>query len=471
MIEKYSVSWIRTYHTACSIEDLQGLMSAAEGQQRITLVNQYIHEFFDIQALRNGHFARAVLDPFSFSGKVPSRGQSAMGELHGIARCHLLAHSSGFIVFRLTVRSDEMQYSGLRDDTFFAGLERAFWVGDTPFRWFVDSNGGSVSGNARVPLNYTFLDLHERWRGRIVTPNQLCQWAEEGKTGCERLHELCLKGELHYPFPVSFGTQLEFGIDTGDPAELDQLVQAIAEPHAGHSLRTVFAREVTSTRWYLTENQAFTLVSPAAFDDVLDVLDSDRTQLLEFIGLRRAALRSVQRDTQQILSEARGVTRRRVEEWRMLLATTTDDYVLHDRVARLLEPVRVHMATAPSVRDPAILENQVRSNIMSFQSRLDFAGQRVGTLIGALFGVIAAVLTLGSVFQTIASRLWRVEVGQLADKHPITSVLIDLGVVTVSYFLTMVYIRRVSRRLPPTDARPGPSGFRRRWLVGRMRGR
>lgn len=471
LIDKYSVSWIRTYHTAHFAGDLHGLTTAAEVRQRLKFVDQYIHEFFDIQALRSGHFTRAVLDPFSFSARVPVLGQTSMGELLGVARCHLLAHSSGFIVFRLTVRSDEVQYSGILNDTFFAGLERAFWIGNTPFQWFIGSDGESMTGNARVPLNYIFLDLHERWRGRIATPNQICQWAEEGKMGCERIHKLCQKGELHYPFPVSFGTQLEFGRDTGDPAELDQLVQAVAAPHAGHSLRTVFAREVTSTRWYLTENQAFTLMSPAAFDGLLDVLDPDRTQLLEFLSLRRAALRSVQRDTQQILSEARGVARKRVEEWRMLLATTTDDYVLHDRITRLLEPVRLHLATAPSVRDPSILENQVRNNIMSFQSRLDLAGQQVSTLIGALFGVVAAVLTLGSVLKTIASRLWQVEVGQLADTHPITSVLIDLGVVTFSYLVTMVYIRRSSRRLPPADVSPdlSPLGWRR--LVGRVWGR
>lgn len=409
-----------------------------------------------------------MLDPFSFSARLPVSGQTAIGELLGVARCHLLAHSSGFIVFRLTVRSDEVQYSGVPDDVFFSGLERAFWIGNTSFRWFVGADGKSMTGNARIPLNYIFLDLHERWRGRIANSDQLCQWAEEGKTGCERIHELCHKGELHYPFPVSFGTQLEFGRDAGNPAELDQLVQAIAEPHAGHSLRTVFAREVTNTRWYLAENQAFTLVSPAAFDKVLDVLDPDRTQLLEFLSLQRAALRSVQRDTQQILSEARGVTRERVEEWRMLLATTTDDYVLHDRVTRLLEPVRLHLATAPSVRDPSILENQVRNNITSFQSRLDLAGQQISTLIGALFGVVAAVLTLGSVLKTIASRLLEVEVGQLADQHPITSVLIDLGVVTLSYLLTMVYIRRASRRLPPPDVSPGRSRRGGRWLIGRV---
>lgn len=469
MVDKYTVSWIRTYHTASFGKDLQHMMAAAEAGQRLKLVDRYVHEFFDIQSLRGGHFIRAVLEPFGFSGRVPVRGQDVMGELHGVARCHFLAHSSGFIVLRLTVRSDDVRHAGRPDDVFFASLERAFWVGNTPFRWSVDSAGESVTGGARVPLNYIFLDLHERWRGRIAAPSQLCEWAKEGKAGCERLHDLCLTGELHYPFPVSFGTQLELGLDSGDPAELDQLVQEIAAPHAGHSLRTVFAREVTNTRWYLTENQAFTLVSPAAFDGVLDVLDSDRTQLLEFLSLRRAALRSVQRDTQQILSEARGVTRKRIEEWRILLATTTDDYVLHDRITRLLEPVRLHLAAAPSVRDPSILEDQVRNNIMSFQSRLDLAGQQVSTLIGALFGVVAAVLTLGSVFKTVAARLWRVEIGRLADMHPITSILIDLGVVAIAYFLTMIYISRVSRRLPPADI--SPKLLRRGWrrLSGRER--
>jgi hypothetical protein len=445
-------------------------MDAVKCQDRLRSIDQYIHEFFDIQALRSGHFARSALEAFNFFGRVPVRDQAAMGEIQGVARCHILAHSSGFIVLRLTVRSDEVRYSESIDDVFFAGMERAFWAGDTSFRWFVGPSGESITGNARVPLNYIFFDLHERWRGRIATPDQLCEWSAEDKRGCAQLHRLCLEGELHYPFPVSFGTQLEFGIDAGDPAELDHLVQAIAEPHAGHSLRTVFAREATNTRWYLTENQAFTVVSPAAFDGVLDVLDADRTQLLEFLSLRRAALRSIQRDTQQILSEARGVTRKRIEEWRILLATTTDDYVLHDRVTRLLEPMRLHMATAPSVRDPSVLENQVRNNITSFQSRLDLAGQQVGTLIGALFGVIAAVLTLGSVFKTIASGLWRVEIGQLTDRHPVTSILIDLGVVTFSYLLTMIYIRHVSRRLPPPDVNVDRWWLDLQRLVGRVCG-
>jgi len=108
LIDKYSVSWIRTYHTARFIGDLRGLATVGEGQRRIKSVDQYIHQFYDIQALRNGHFARAVLDPFDFSGRVPVHGRAEMGELRGTARCHLLAHVSGFIVLRLTVRSDEV---------------------------------------------------------------------------------------------------------------------------------------------------------------------------------------------------------------------------------------------------------------------------------------------------------------------------------------------------------------------------
>ncbi|MGH3990841.1 MAG: hypothetical protein ACRDSN_00075, partial [Pseudonocardiaceae bacterium] len=71
------------------------------------------------------------------------------------------------------------------------------------------------------------------------------------------------------------------------------------------------------------------------------------------------------------------------------------------------------------------------------------------------------------VLKTIASRLLQVEVGRLADQHPITSVLIDLGVVTFSYFLTMVYIRRTSRRLPPADVSQDLSWLGWRRLVGR----
>ena len=129
-------------------------------------------------------------------------------------------------------------------------------------------------------------------------------------------------------------------------------------------------------------------------------------------------------------------------------STTTDDYVLHDRISVFLVPLNQHLRTSSSVRDPALLEEQVRRNIDAFQTRIELASQSVSTLIGALFAVVAAVLGVGSVIRVAAAAHESIPLSQFPDAHPWLNSSIDILVTVLAFALTFAFIRRAGNRVP-----------------------
>ena len=277
--------------------------------------------------------------------------------------------------------------------------------------------------------NLLFLAAHEILVRGDFTLEELVPFAEDGPDGNARLHELSRRGELSHPFPVTFGTHIEV-IDPSLPSltfceDLVDRVMTATETGtlaANHAL----VDGTTATPWYLFENQSFVFL-PAS-DGANGVYDPDRVRLLEFATLRRGALRSIQRDTQRVLTGGSDVSRRRIDEWRLLLATTTDDYVLHDRISSLLVPMAQHLRSNSAARDPERLELQVRANINSFQARVERASQSVSTILGALFAVVAAVVGLGSLAKAIVAAQLDLSASELAEGHTWISSGIDFAV-------------------------------------------
>jgi hypothetical protein len=445
-----TITWIRAYHTR-RLERADAIIGTLHRAGLVTPLDDTAIGFFDIQALRSSHFASAL-------GPALGVRMEDGGELMRV-RSHVLAHASGFLVLRLTLSSDDNPSLADLTPERLRTFERMPWNA-ARVTWQLAEQ--EFEAGLREALNVLFLVIHEqmvRGRHRLET---IVEQARDTPLGNRRLQELATRGELSHPLPVSFGTIVEV-VDAQLAGDLSACVEyvdsAMQGAVAGESPASSGVVDASSARpWYVFENQAFVFTGPAEPDPLTGVYDPDRLRLLEFLTLRRGALRSIQRDTQRVLTGGRDVSRRRIDEWRLLVATTTDDYVLHDRISQLLVPLKQHLRTSTSVRDPHLLEAQVRQNIDSFQARIDLASQSVSTLIGALFAVVAAVVGVGSVLKVALAERLALPLSELPDRHPWLSSGVDIVVTVGAFVVTWLLIRQAGNRVPAL--RPFRSGRR-----------
>lgn len=430
-----TVSWIRAYHTRLDGKATDVINRLAAGGM-VRPSDDVGIGFFDVQALRSAQFA---------SGNGP-RLQLTYGSEQFVVRTRVLAHVSGFLVLRLTLASADnpvMRSMGLDE---LARFERLPWgLAQLPWSW------GSETFNlgVRETFNLIYLRCHELLRDRTWSLAAATEQAVDGNHGNAHFHRLCERNELSYPFPVTFGTVFELSNDTA----ANEVGAFLREISGG---RDVAAAQVSSLPWYLFENSSVILCG-GDFDEETSAGAPLQASLMEFVTLQRGALRSTQRDTQRVMADGQSVSRRRIEEWQVLLATTTDDYVLHDQVSRFLVPMREHFRHSHAVRDPGILEDQVRRNIASFQSRIELAGQSASTIIGALFAVVACVVGLSGILKAATAKSLSVKVSDLPDTHPWLSSGVDLTVTLLAFVVTWALIRRASMRIAPLKPfRTGP---------------
>ena len=189
------------------------------------------------------------------------------------------------------------------------------------------------------------------------------------------------------------------------------------------------------------------------------MVDPDRTQLLEFLTIRRAALRSVQRDTQRMLADGSRISRARVDGWHQIVTTTTDDYVLDDRIGQLISLLRQHNSNDRRLRDLAELEEQVRANLDSFQRRLEAGGAWVSSVLGALVGAGALVIGLDAVTRSILSRVVGVSVTDLPVRYGGLLSAVTITLLALTFAGTYTLIRRASESLQTRlQARRRPLG-------------
>lgn len=451
---KWTVSWFRGYDLGrlgdIPPRDLLRIALPPYGEP----VDVDSEPFFDIQTLRRGHVARMRLKPIEFSGVIRSpRGEQTIS---GAVTVHILAHASGFLIIRPTVQSASVSLTKGVGTEVLCQLDNALWEVAYPLRWHVPGTAEPIEGGVRNLMNWTFLDLYERVHGREGSP--VAAWAVEGIHGCERLHAMAAKREITYPFPVSFGIQWEI-ID----AALDPLVTSDPRALATDLARRLFFPDdpradiapvdlgggIPEEWWFLGESQALTLTSRGSIDRRLDVVDPERTQLLEFITLRRTTLSCVQRDTQRVLTERLPVSRGQIERWQHIVASTTDDYIVHAKMGRLLAPALAHHAADVRIRDLAALEAQVRENLGWFQQRLDTLSDWTGGLVGATVGTAALVLSLQEVVQTLLATATGEKVDDVLDAHGPLFSSIMLGLMVVTFFLSLVGIRLITSRMRP----------------------
>jgi hypothetical protein len=429
-------------------------MTSGLAGDRLSPIDPLRHYFFDIQALRSGQVARArYLTGIPVTGLF-SRGDAA-AEFTGPVHVHVLVHVSGFVCLRATIRLGQL-HPQPADRWLLTHLERSLWDAKVTLNFDVPGTARPLTGYARTLLNWVFLDLITRWAGVPADPEQLAEWAVEGPVGCERLHQLAKEGRIDFPFPVSFGTQFEIAesrLASLPPRKADELAARLAdEVLRGNRSRSDvppsdIEHDADHIWWYVEENQALTLTGTSRIDPDLDVIDTDRTQLLECLTIRRGALRSVQRETQRILSTGSKISKARIETWYQILATTTDDYVLDDRIGQLIKPLRAHDTADRRLRDLAQLEVQVRGNLESFERRLETTGAWVSSVIGALVGAGALVIGLNSVTLSVLSRLLSVPAAEVSTRDGALLSAVTVALLAVSFFASYAVMRRASATL------------------------
>lgn len=428
--------------------------------------------FFDIQALRQGHVARAKLPPIEVTGEVALPGASGVSqsrEIRANVITHLLFHQSGFVVIRPTIRFDQISAEGGITPAALHKLERAVWTMATELSWWIPELDTPLRGFARTYMNYVFLSLLVRWTRQRVRPQQVAAWAEEGMHGCERLHELTRTGVLEHPFPVSFGTDIQVVVPMLPQETPDQWNRRIA-PLAWAIMRPESAAvdtppsdiepDALTVAWFMDEAVSLLIRADGAFDPELDVVDADRSQVVEFLTLRRGGLASVQRATQRVITERIAISRRQLAQWQYLVATLTDDYVLASRIGVLMEPIKESFARDRRLRDVGDLERQVRQNLDWFQARIEAAGQWTGGLIGAAVGAAALALSLAEPVRLLLAWATGASAEEVVDRYAFLLALSILVVVAISFVSSYAVVLRLSTRLKPLVG-PGSRQARR----------
>lgn len=398
-------------------------------------------EFFDVQSLDQGHVARLRLGGVRFH----SRDVEGATHLASSVNVHMLLHAAGFLVLRLTIRPDLISDGlpwGLQD---FHRLYDCIWT-QPYFTWTIltDSEPRRLRAGVRRVMDWLFFDTHERLLGRPRSPEVIDEWTSHHDSTVGRFVALQARGEVLSPYPVIFGTHYEF-LDA-KAAEASASPKWLQDFMAGSDHLAADVQDIDcdldDSQWYVGENKSMVLLSKGRLDDELDAYSPDRTQLIEMMTLRRAALRLVQRATQAAITGRQTITRRQLVEWDRVVAAATDDYVLHDRIGQYIEPLKRHVDSTARVRSLATLEEQVRRNLASFQSQVDAAAGRAQVVVGILFGVVAAT-ALGPLARQVATRLFSVRIGSTG------ATVVDLIVVAVMACVALVVLRRANRLDPP----------------------
>jgi hypothetical protein len=443
-----SASWFRAYHSRELARSRDVVTTLIEHGFVEKLSSRGHEDVFDIQAIRLGHFqltrGPAVVVSGDWADLVPG---ADLGELRGTTQ--IMFHGSGFMVLRVTVTDVPGDPATPEGAAALAALERLLWLPTSRLTWRVA--GHEVTGNVRHCLNLVFMALNEVIHGRSPDRPDLPQLAQEGPTGCAALHRLAIEGEISYSYPVSLGTHIEIVSPeaAADPVLARSIVSEVGR-EAGLQTTTSSLRDVGGDllehQWYVGELQSF-LFLPDGRSDESATSSSDHTRLLEFLTLRRGVLRSLQRDTQRIILDAGSVSRRRIEEWHLLLSSTTDDYVLNDRIARNFALLLRHHDDADDLRSVGDLESQVRRNLDSFRSRLEWSSQSLSTIIGAIFAAVAAIIGLSSLVRLVVATLLGEDAGTLTEDHPGVTAAIDAGLTLFAFVVTWFLVHRTARRV------------------------
>ncbi len=465
------LSWIRSYHTGMFADDSPADIMDRARRSGLGLAPIDVDRlsFFDIQVLRHGHVARAKLAPVTVTGTITMAGvsdQSATRSLRAPVVTHLLLHQSGFVLLRPVIRFDQLEVEGGLQPRDLHQLERSIWTMASDLHWHLPGLDRPMRGYVRNYMNYVFLDLLARWSGERTRPARRADWATEGIHGCDRLHELTAEGVLEHPYPVSFGTEIQVALPRSPGESWDAWNERAASlawvvmRRPGTTVDTPppdFESDARSVAWFMDEHVSLLVrAAESGLDPELDMVDTDRGQITEFLALRRGALSNVQRATQRVLTERIAISRQQLAHWQNQVATLTDDYVLNSQSAVLLEPLKQNFANERRLRDLKDLAEQVKANLEWFQNRIVANAEWTGGLVGAAVGAAALAISLTEPVRILVARLAGTTVDTVADQYGVVLASAIMAVVGVSFVVSFSVVRRLSNRLMPLAGKKRP---------------
>jgi hypothetical protein len=399
-------------------------------------------EFWDIQAIRRCHVLR-VMSKSTLQHCDPASGEYSPVDVH------VVLHAAGLALIRLTLHlaSELLETREISDLDYYN--DYVFRGATSPWKVHFDRESTEIDCDIRQIMDAVMFRCHERMMGR-EEPGALAHLdGTESRYGW--LEERVARGELVSPYPVVFGTAYELLWSSEEDRlrsqrEVAKLAYGI-EP-ASNNLEFLGPAEVAHDRdWYLSENRSvLSIDDDRASLTALSTYDATRIQVIEYLTLQRSALRAVQRGTQLVITERQTVTRKQLQQWQRLVAATTDEYVLHDRVGAILGPLRNHVRDHPTIRDPAELEAQVRQNLGVFENLINAAGNRVAIILSALIGVVAA-LSLGSLVRRLDLVTLRTsgDAGDFESLHPVVAIGIDLALLLIVGLIAGAMMRYANR--------------------------
>lgn len=445
-VEPYTISWIRVYPSVLSPSRvlIEQATEPSDDSQTAWPPNVVWEEgdraFFDVQALRRRHVACTRLNGLAVSLPLPAADAS----FHAPVSVHLLLHMTGLVAYRLTVRGDQATRAQPASVEDFHRFHACMWR-DRKATWTysLGREDVEVECDVRGFMDRLFFEAHELAQGRPAPAKAAIEgWTADADSRYRRFEELVEQDGLLSAYPVAFGTHYELqGVEPqfGEALALEQSL-ALTAPNVVPAGSTC--------DWYMTENKSV-LVTRSDDRPVAgaDVIDPSRTRLLEYLTLRRAALRTVQRATQHAITEGERVDRPRIAQWERLIASLSDEYVLHDDIGAVYKPLKRHLRESDALRDLSELESQVRMNVDSFGAQLDAATDRAGLLLGALFGVVAAT-SLAPLAQHLASLTFGLPRTQdrFVQSHLAVAAALEVALIVVVVLIAYGLYRRVTRR-------------------------
>jgi hypothetical protein len=420
--------------------------------------------FYDVQVGRRKHVARLKLPDVRLT--LPSAGHGKT--LIATGTLHVLVWSVGFMVFRLTFTDRGMERPDQGFRAWFKamhGLEHDWPVdphSKANAQWMTQMAGAQLhaTGGVRRFFDVAGYAMHEILRGRPLHADTLTAWACSSETALDHAEELVRRGELRYPYPVTFGSHSELiwvssRTLPNDPDEwISDLIGSGAE---GELLAANVDEHLDRKWWYISEFQSI-LVNIAdslpASDQVYDV---SRAQMIEYITYRRAGLMAIQRETEQITAERLPVEGARVADWMWLMSALTNDYVLGGWCATMFERFRRRYLNFEGVRNLFSLESQVTSNIEAFQGRLDAGSDRIGVITGVLFGIVAAtaLVPIGELFVIFFFHLRKNTYANFPDDYPVAFIGIVIGMLALIGLICWRMLRHANSLRPPRARRKG----------------
>ena len=376
----------------------------------------------------------------------------------------LLISSTGFFVVGITISVSDPSLA----DWLVEQAAPAYISKTAQGNWSFEFGGTTISfkGGVRDALEILGLCIHDKLMKQKLTSSLISHGGHttskdtihlEVEVGSCSKHikfdsnltrrKLFKKSKVNTRMISSFGYHCEVEHDfktESDPRQSQlfvkidqQRTQGIAHTLAAKNFKTLFATD--HELWLTTGLESIRFAKQFTYlnDDNKKYNLTTSASFMEYIAYRRGILGILQYTTQQFISERKTVSSGQLDYWNWLLGSTADDFSIGRNVDVLLACKREAEHNGVDHFDLQHLEQQTRSSIDSFTSRVDIKQANSAIFLGILFGLLSSITLF-----------------ELLDQSYKVSSFISIPVVAVGLVVLIVAILYTSRRLRLSGIKP-----------------